>query len=248
MPKKNLLKVETLTRFMVYILGHRPHEFGLIPDPEGFVTYKELIRAVNEEPGWSYVRRANINEVLLGANRDLFQTLEEKIRAVERRWVLDLDRPALSLPKILYTGIRRRAHPFIMEKGLRPITGGKFHVLSPEREMAERIGKRLDPWPVLLEITAESAQKKGAVFYRFCDLFLAQEIPADYIAGPPVPKRAIKAREEKARKAPSKPGPDFQAGTFILDVNRDMDRTRKTGGRKKKGWKEEVRRRKRKGS
>ena len=127
---------------MVYILGHRPHEFGLIPDPEGFVTYKELIRAVNEEPGWSYVRRANINEVLLGANRDLFQTLEEKIRAVERRWVLDLDRPALSLPKILYTGIRRRAHPFIMEKGLRPITGGKFHVLSPEREMAERIGKK----------------------------------------------------------------------------------------------------------
>jgi hypothetical protein len=93
---------------------------------------------------------------------------------------------------------------------------------------------------------AESAQKEGTLFYTFGDIFLAAEIPAMYIAGPPVPKHVIKAREEKPQKT-TKPGPDFQAGTFILDIERDMDISRKTKGRKKKGWKEEVRRKRRKG-
>ena len=231
---------------MIYILGYRPYEFGLVPDSEGFVAYKELLRAINEEPGWSYVRQGSINEVLLGKNRDLFQIEEKKIRAVERRWVLDLEHPAMSLPKILFIGIRRRAHPVVMEKGLRPLMGSRYHVLSPEREKAQRLGKRLDQQPVLLEVMAEFAQKEGALFYPFGELFLTPEISARYIAGPPVPKHAMKAGEEKSQK-PTKPVPDFQAGSFILDMERDMDKPRKTRGRKKKGWKEEVRRRKRKG-
>jgi putative RNA 2'-phosphotransferase len=232
---------------MVYILGYRPYEFGLVPDPRGFVTYKELLRVIHEEPGWTYVRQANINEVLLGKNRNLFQTEERRISAIERRWAFDFELPPLSLPKILYIGIRRKAHPVVMEKGLRPIMGDKYHVLSPEREMAHRIGKRLDQQPLLLEVMSDMARKKGVLFHPFGDLFLATEIPAIYIAGPPVPKHVIKAREDKSQKT-SKPGPDFQAGTFILDINRGMDKSRVTGGRKKKGWKEEVRRQRRKGN
>lgn len=246
MPKKNLLKVESLCRLMVYILGHSPYEFGLIPDPQGFVAYKDLLRVIHEEPGWTYVRQVNINEVLLGKNRNLFQSEEQRIRAIERRWVLDFEHPALSPPKILFIGIRRKAHPIVIEKGLRPIRGDKYHILSPERDMAHRIGKRLDQKPILLEIMAESAQKEGVLFHPFGDLFLATEIPAMYIAGPPVPKHVIKAREEKSQKT-TKSGPDFHAGTFILDINRDMGKSHGTGGRKKKGWKEEVRRQKRKG-
>ena len=246
MPKKNLLKVENLSSLMAYILGHRPYEFGLVPDPEGFVANKELLRVIHEEPGWSYVRQGNINEVLLSKNRNLFQTEEQRIRAIERRWVLDFECTAASLPKILFIGIRRKAHPIVMEKGLRPNIKGKHHVLSSEREMAQRMGKRLDQQPILLEVMADLAQKEGTLFYTFGDLFLTPEVPVRHIAGPPVPKHVIKAREEKSQKI-TKPGPDFQAGTFILDIERDMDKSRKTGGRKKKGWKEEVRRRKRKG-
>ena len=231
---------------MIYILGYRPYEFGLVPDFEGFVAFKELIRVITEEPGWGYVRQGSVNEVLLGENRNLFQIEGQKIRAIERRWVLDFKHPALFPPKILFIGIRRKAHPVVMEKGLRPITGGRYHVLSPERETAQRLGKRLDQQPVLLEVMAELAQQEGALFYPFGELFLSPEILVRHIAGPPVPKHVMKAGEEKAQKT-AKTVPDFQAGSFILNIDRDMDKSRKTGGRKKKGWKEEVRKRKRKG-
>lgn len=225
---------------MTYILGHKPYEFGLVPDNEGYVTFKELLWAVNEEPGWSQIRQSNINEVLLGDDRDLFQHEGNRIRSLERRWHFDFDRPALSLPKILYIGIRRRAHPAALENGLREIKGS-YHVLSPDRKMAERIGKRRDQKPVLLEIMARTASKEAGIFYPFGGFFLTPEIKAGHIAGPPVPKHLIKAGEEKP-SIEHESVPDFKAGTFVLDLTRETGKPGKTGGRKKKGWKEEARR------
>ena len=245
MPKKNLIKPENLSRFMIYMLGHRPHEFGLVPDAEGFVPYKELLKAINEEPGWSYVRQGNINEVLWGKERTLFLSDGKRIKATDRRWSLDLDHPALSLPKILFVGIRRKSHPVVMEEGLRKIEGA-YYVLSPEREMARRRGMRRDQQPILLEVMASVAQKEGGLFYRFEDLFLTPEILVEHIAGPPVPKDIIKAREERPVKVRVNV-PDFQAGTFAMDMERGIDQPRKHTGRKKKGWKEEVRKLRRKG-
>jgi putative RNA 2'-phosphotransferase len=243
--KKDLLKSGNLSRFMFYILGYRPYEFGLVPDPDGFIPYKELLKAINEEPGWSYVRQRNINEVLWGKERTLFQSDDNRIKATDRHWSLDLEHPVLSLPKILFIGIRRKAHPVVMEKGLRRIEGA-YYVLSPECGMAKRIGMRRDQRPVLLEVMAGIAQKEGGLFYSFGDLFLVPEISVGYIAGPAVPKNIMKTRETKPVKIIATV-PDFQAGTFLLDVKRDIDQTRRHSGKKKKGWKEEVRRLRRKG-
>ena len=90
MPKKNLFRIENLSRLMVYMLGHRPYEFGLVPDHDGFFPYKELLKAIHEEPGWSHVRQGNINEVLLSKDRGLFHTEGKGIKTVDRRWKLDL--------------------------------------------------------------------------------------------------------------------------------------------------------------
>jgi putative RNA 2'-phosphotransferase len=245
MPKKNLIKTENLCRLMIYILGHKPYEFGLVPDNDGFVFYKDLLKAIKEEPGWNHVRQGSINEVLIGKDRALFQPEERRIRAIDRNWSLDMDRTAQSLPKILFMGIRRRAHPIIMEKGLRKIKG-TYHVLATERAMAKRIGKRRDQHPVVLEIMAVIAQKDGGLFYPFGDLFLTPEISAKHIAGPQVSKDMLKAREEKSAKK-EHPLSDFQSGTFVMDMNRDMDQFRKLRGRKKKGWKEKARRHRKKG-
>ena len=46
--KKKQIKVDAFSRLMIYILGHGPDEFGLVPDKKGFVTYKELLQAIHE--------------------------------------------------------------------------------------------------------------------------------------------------------------------------------------------------------
>ncbi len=224
---------------MVYVLGHRPDEFGLIPDLTGYVTYKELLWAIHEEPGWGYVRQGHINEVLLGKDRNLFQSEENQIRALDRRWHLELENTSQSLPKILYIEVRRKAHPHVMEKGLSSNLE-KYLILSSDRDMAHRIGRRRDQEPVLLEIMASAAQKEGILFYSFGDLFLTYQIPARFISGPPVSKEDIKPSAQEAGKGQKK-RPDFEAGTFVLDINRDPDSHRRLKGKKRRGWKEETR-------
>lgn len=255
------MKVDKLSRLLVYMLGHRPDEFGLVPDRDGFVAYKELLQAIHEESGWSYVRQSYINEVLLGKDRPLFQPEEKRIRVLKRLWYLDFDDPSRFLqaqrqgsdyeqikdsknavPKILYMAVRRRAHPVVMEKGLKS-REGRHLVLSTEKEMALRIGSRRDQRPVLLEVMAGTAESEGVLFYPFGGLFLCHQIPAKFISGPPVPKEVIERRSggEMETKNIEAVSLDFTPGTFALDMARDPDRFRKTKGKKRKSWKEEAR-------
>lgn len=225
------------------MLGYRPYEFGLVPDMDGFVLYKELLQAIHEEQGWHYVRQSHINEVLLGKDRSLFQQEQKHIRVLDRQWQMDLDKPSETLPKLLFTPIRRKAHPVVMEKGLKSAEA-KHLVLSPDPDMVLRIGKRRDQKPVLLEVMASSAQSEGILFHAFGDLFLCTEIPAGFIAGPQVSKEILESLRAaaEAKKEAVRPKPaDFTPGTFLLDPSRDTDLTRRAKGKKRKGWKEEAR-------
>jgi len=213
-----------------------------VPDSDGFVTYKELLQAIHEEPDWHYVRRSHINEVLLGKDRHLFQPGDNRIRTAERRWQFDIEKPSQPVPKLLFTPVRRKAHPVVMEKGLKS-GHGKYLVLSPDQEMAGRIGSRRDQKPVLLEVMADAAQSEGVLFYPFGNLFLSPEIPPRFIAGPPVPKEILdKAKdvESKKEKITSRQAV-LTPGTFPLDSSRDPDPYRRAKGKKRKGWKEEAR-------
>ncbi len=225
---------------MSFILGHRPDEFGLVPDVEGHITYKELLWAVHEEPGWGHVRQSHIAEVLIGKTGSLFEWDENRIRAIDRRWTLDLENPSLNVPKILYACVRRRAHAYVMEQGLKSDT---FLVLTSDSDMAMRIGRRKDHKPVLLEIMTGPAREEGVPFYSFGELFLAREVAPRLISGPLVHEDAREAKQSQKTKK-EKPGsapPDFLAGTFALDAHRDPDRYRRFKGRKQRGWKEEAR-------
>ncbi|MEJ2588029.1 MAG: RNA 2'-phosphotransferase [Deltaproteobacteria bacterium] len=247
--KRKDMKTKDLCRLMVYILAHRPDEFGLVPDRDGFIAYKDLLKAFHEEEEWRFVRQSHLNEVLLGEERRLFQAEEKRIRAMDRVWEMDLNVPAESLPKTLFTPVRRKAHAPVMEKGLRPPSNAHV-VLTPQREMARRMGHRKDPDPVVLEIRAQYAQQQGMLFFPFGDLFLCDHISPRFIAGPQPPREILEERKaqskkkETAEKVIAPPTP----GTFVLDARRDPDRARsgkKGKGKKPKGWKEAVRKERR---
>jgi len=149
---------------MVYMLRYRPDEFGLVPDPDGYIPYKDLLQAIHEEPGWGYVKQGHFNEIFMGNDRSLFQWDDKRVKVLKREWQMDLENPFEGLPKILFVAVRRRAHPHALKKGLRS-SAGKYLTLSPEKEMAIRIGTRRDQSPVLLEVMAPQAAKKGIPFF-----------------------------------------------------------------------------------
>ena len=237
MQRRSQIRVIDLSRFLIYILAHRPDEFGLTPDSEGFLPLKELLQGLHEEPGWGYVREGHIREVLIGKDKALFVWEQARIRAAQKRWHLDFLTPSETVPKILFAAIRRKAHLLVMEKGLfsnRPV------VLSPNRDMALRIGRRRDRKPILLEVMTEPAQQEGISFHAFGDLFLAKGIPPEFISGPPVHEEIREPQPPKKEKTVPPPS-ILTGGTFVLDVHRDPDLSRRRKGRKARGWKENSR-------
>jgi len=233
------MKVRSLGRLMAYILGYRPDEFGLVPDQNGFIPIKDLLKALHEEPGWGYVRQGHINEVLMGTERDRFERNEDRIRATERQWEMNLSRPCESTPKLLFAAARRKAHAHVLSRGMIPAPG-RHIPLTPDRDMALRIGTRQDQKPVLFEIMTAQAREKGTLFFSFEDLFLATQIPAACISGPPLPKEPERPPQPEKDKA-SEVRPDFGAGTFSLDADRDPAPHRRERRKKRKGWKEDAR-------
>ena len=201
-----------LAKFLAYVLGRRPDEFGLVPDEKGWVKIKDLVKAACEEEGWRYVRRSHINEVLLTLPDPPVEAADPLIRAADTSRLSPRE-PALEPPKLLYTCVRRRAWPHVSEKGIFP-SGDNRIVLAADDEMARRIGRRSDADPVLITVNVDRSQENGVVFYTAGKgLFLAGFLPAGGFTGPPLPKE----KPQDKKPATPKPEPELNTpGTFRL--------------------------------
>lgn len=237
MAGKNIRKVDTLSRLMSYILGKRPDEFGLVPDQEGFIPTKELLKVIREEPYMGYVRESHLREVILHDREDIFEVVERKIRSKKRSFVsIEGQDAAANPPKLLFKGVKRKAYPAVLAHGLLP-GAGDYVVMTTDRDLAIRIAHRQDQRPVILEIRARAASESGMAFLPFGEsLYVADSIPTRFINGPPLPKDLPGERE------PVRTREELTPGSFLLDLDKDPDHTRRGRARKKGGWKEETRR------
>jgi len=230
-------KVHQFSRMLAYILERHPEEFGLIPDPDGYVKIKDLLKALNETDGWRHIRASHINELMLVDAQPPVEIDENRIRAKERSHLPEIA-PCPSPPKLLYTCVRQRSYPHVPENGLRPTDPPRV-VCTQEKEMAERLGKRKDPNPVLLTIHTGKIALGEVTFSRFADIFyIADHLPAEAVTGPPLPKEPVR---EKSHEPAHAPKPPTQAGTFFMTPEMfGTGGTKKKKGKKKKlDWKQD---------
>ncbi|GBC62960.1 phosphotransferase KptA/Tpt1 [Desulfonema ishimotonii] len=203
-----------LAKFLAYVLGRRPDEFGLVPDPDGYVRIKDLLKAFSEEEGWRHVRRAALEEVILTLPDPPVEIDENRIRARVRDRMPTMG-PVWDIPKLLYTCVRQKAHPVVVHEGISPVGGHPWVILSPQKEMAERMGRRIDPAPVLLTVQVERSEESGVVFRQAGELLcLAEYIPMGCFTAPPLPKEKAEAKKKETPREEQKPG---TPGSFILD-------------------------------
>ena len=229
-----------LAKFLNYVLSRRPDEFGLVTDKEGFVKIKELIKATIEEEGLKYVRRSHINEIMITLPNHGLEVAENLIRAINREH-LPKQSFALDPPKLLYTCVREKAYPYVLDKGIMP-TGFSKVILSSNRDLAQRMGRRSDHGAVLLTVQVNQSEVKGVVFFTAGEsLFLADYIPPECFSGPPLPKDLPDTRKaDKPQKEPAK----MPAGSFFLDLNK-KEHPVTPGARQEKRNKKQKQRRER---
>jgi putative RNA 2'-phosphotransferase len=223
---------QLLSKFLSYVLGRKPDEFGLVLAPDGFVKIKDLLKTICEEDGWKYVRRSHIDEILFSLPDPPFEIKEDFIRA-KNRSNLPSHTLAENPPKLLFICVRRKAYPYILEKGIFP-SGHHSVILSSQQQQAERMGKRRDSEPVLLTVHTHKSIQEGIVFYQAGDtLYLADSIHPGCFTGPPLPKHITEIRKPVVRKESATYKP---AGSFILDLKdkkEQKDRTRQNKKRKR---------------
>jgi len=221
-----------LARMLAYVLGRRPDEFGLVTDAQGFVKIKELLKALEEDESIRHVRRGHLDEIVATMPDAPIEISEGRIRAKDRTQ-LGPHAPAENLPKLLFTCVRRKAYPVVLERGISP---GSFPlvVLSSDREMACRIGKRSDGSPVLLTVSVQQAREANVRFLSSGgSLFLAEEIPPSCFTGPPPRKiyeEAPPREPPKAPSAPKHPGSFFPDPANIFSENGRDGKDRKGKG------------------
>lgn len=231
---------QRLSKFLTYILERRPDEFGLVPDNEGYLKIKELLKAINEEEGWGFVRKALIEELLVVLPAPPIEINGDRIRGVCRDNLPELT-PCDHLPKLLHVCVTRKSYPVILENGIKPTYHAQV-ILSATKSMASRIGQRRDPLPVLITVNTAQAHAKGVLFYQSGELLhTADIIPPGCFSGPPVPKD--KPQPQKKKEAVPFPMHKKTPGSFELDL--DDTNSKKPNKRKKAkdvSWKRDKKR------
>ncbi|MBU0994434.1 MAG: RNA 2'-phosphotransferase [Proteobacteria bacterium] len=192
-------KHKAFTKLLEYCLGRNPYEFGLVPDQDGFVKTRELLKAINEENGFHHIRISHIHELTTTLSPPTLEIHESSIRAVNRELLPETKIPQ-ELPKILYTCIREKAYPHVLEKGIQPSSSHKI-ILSDHRDMIERIGNRQGKHPVILHVNVAQAENAGVLFTQHGEsIYLAKFIPPDCFSGPPISKQKKAAKPKSAPK------------------------------------------------
>ncbi len=227
-----------LAKLLDYILGRRPDEFGLVTDSDGFIKIKEVLKALSEEEGLTYVRRAHLDEILITLPDPLIEIADNSIRAKNRQH-LPAHTYAADPPKLLYHCVRQKAYPHVYAKGINP-TGFSRVILPSNRGLAQRMGRRIDRSAVLLTVQVQHCLDKGVVFFKAGEaLFLADFIPPDCFSGPPLPKEKpvvtkTDGPEKSAQKTP--------AGSFFIDLEEKMNPKLPGSKQNKKSKKQKKRR------
>ena len=230
-----------LARLLAYILGRRPDEFGLVPDEDGYVAVKEVIKVLQEEK-WAHVRPAHLETLpyrLPGAGIEM---APNQIRASQRE-NLPTIKPAGRVPKQLFTCIRRKGYRAVAANGLTPQTHPCRVVLFADLEMARRVGRRRDAEPLVVTVQTTVAQNAGIQFERYGEtIYLTASIPADCcrLPAPPRPTRA----QQMEKDMPTTASSSRSAGSYTVDWDQLNTKTPapKPVPKKSKQWRRERQR------
>ena len=174
------LPSERISRFLTYLLRHRPREYPLVFDERGFVEWGDIVKIVQER--FYDVTEEQIRAVVTDSEKKRFGLQEGKVRATYgHSFAVDLSDEAVEPPFELYYGTARDLAESMLRSGLKPRDRQYVH-LSVSAEEAESVARRHDRAPAIIVVDAQGAHGDGVRFYKSGPLFLAENVPAKFLS------------------------------------------------------------------
>jgi putative RNA 2'-phosphotransferase len=178
--EERLFPAERISRFLSYLLRHRPKEYPLAFDHAGFAPWSEVVATVRER--FREVTEDQILGVVSGSEKKRFELKDEKVRATYgHSFPVNLGLEPVEPPAQLYYGTARDLAQSILRRGLRPRDRQYVH-LSPSFDEARAVGKRRDPTPAVIVVNARAAFAEGVRFFASGPLFLTEGIATQFLS------------------------------------------------------------------
>jgi putative RNA 2'-phosphotransferase len=175
-----MIPLERLSRFLSFLLRHRPADYPLAFDRQGFVSWRELSERVRAR--FPDATDEEIRAVITGSDKQRFEMRDDKVRATYgHSFPVDLEVETVEPPARLYHGMARELAETILREGLKP-RGRAYVHLSASMEEAVAVGQRRDPSPAVVIVDAAAAHASGIRFHSSGPLFLAAEIPPRFLS------------------------------------------------------------------
>ncbi len=173
-----------ISKFLSFVLRHKPQAIGITLDAEGWVAVDELLAAAGRHG--QPIAREQLAEVVATNDKRRFSFSPDGrlIRANQGHSVeVDLGLEPVEPPEVLYHGTVERFLESIRQQGL--VRGKRQHVhLSADRDTAARVGQRRGR-PVVLLVASGRMFRAGHAFYRSANgVWLTEAVAPEYLSIP----------------------------------------------------------------
>jgi putative RNA 2'-phosphotransferase len=172
------------SKLLSLILRHRPREFGVVLDAEGWTAVDALLAALAARG--VVLSRPDLQTLVQTSDKQRFALSPDgaRIRANQGHSVpVALGHAPAEPPEILFHGTVDRFLPAIRSEGL--VRGRRHHVhLSASRPQASAVGARRGA-PVILQVLARRMHADGHVFLLSPNgVWLTERVPPGYLVFP----------------------------------------------------------------
>ena len=181
MAQKSLSKI---SKFMSYILRHRPDVLSLDLDKEGWIDATLFLNRVNEHKSWT-LSMEDIEDVVKADKKQRYALRNGRIRANQGHSVdvNAVDQTPVVPPDTLYHGTTDERWTLIRDSGgLNKMQRHHVH-LSADPQTAKQVGSRHRKEKLLLlHIDAAAMHKAGRLFFLSENgVWLTDTVPVEFI-------------------------------------------------------------------
>ena len=170
-----------LSKFLSFVLRHKPDSIGLVLDPQGWISIDELIE--NSAAAGTRFSRDDLRHVVETSDKKRFSVSADglRIRAAQGHSVaVELGLPPREPPPTLYHGTATRFVETILVEGLKPQSRQQVH-LSIDVATAQRVGQRHGK-PFIFRVDALGMHRQGFKFYLADNgVWLVDQVPPEFL-------------------------------------------------------------------
>lgn len=171
-----------LSKFLSYVLRHRPDSIGITLDSNGWADVDELIAKSKEPISLDAIIKVVENN---DKQRFILDLDKRRIRANQGHSVkVDLELKPKIPPVTLYHGTVEKFLTTILKEGLKPMSRQHVH-LSADISTANKVGERRGK-AIILKVDTRQLVKNGHEFYLSENgVWLTESIPPSAIESMP---------------------------------------------------------------